>query len=542
MKGRERRWLAVVMTIALHPLLSRCSAWRDPRPLLRTPFALAIQLRSDQVIRISIFLFAAAIVMAQGTGTITGRVIDQSGAILPATRVSVSNSVTGFLRQVDSQADGTFVVTDIPFHSYQISFERDGFKPFRQTISLRSTVPLQIEAKLDLLDAQQRIDVGIVEKTLLVDAEETGTHIQMNQRDIEKMALSVANRGLEAVIVGFPGFAQNANGAIHPRRAHNQMTFVVDGMPISDQLTGAFANAVDPNIVQTVELFTGNIPAENGNKVSAVANVTTKSGTGTGKLATGSVAASAAGYDTMGVVAQAAGERGKLGYSGSYNAMKSNRYLDQLSLDNLYNGGHSQRGFFALGLGGLQPRRFPRQRDGGQFPLPVGKPSLAARQWDAAEPIAARLLERPCLGPHHRRPNHLGLQHRLSRGKFPALRQRGRHARNFFSSPPPFDVHHRQSLQYHSWRAQHPRRFRLSALSREGEFQLCDYRSRIQPAGHRRLQSQSAALRSDARWTKILLLRQKRRSHVFRLRPGQHAIRAMAAFSRLALRRLSLSR
>jgi outer membrane receptor protein involved in Fe transport len=55
------------------------------------------------------------------------------------------------------------------------------------------------------------------------------------------------------------------------------MTYVIDGMPISDQLTGAFANAVDPAIAQTVELFTGNISAEYGGKVGAVANVTTRS-------------------------------------------------------------------------------------------------------------------------------------------------------------------------------------------------------------------------------------------------------------------------
>lgn len=48
------------------------------------------------------------------------------------------------------------------------------------------------------------------------------------------------NRGREAVLVGLPGFAKNANGAIHPRGAHNQMTYVVDGLPISDRVTGAF--------------------------------------------------------------------------------------------------------------------------------------------------------------------------------------------------------------------------------------------------------------------------------------------------------------
>ena len=85
--------------------------------------------------------------------------------------------------------------------------------------------------------------------------------------------MAVSSRGLESVVVAFPGFAQNANGAIHPRGAHNQMTFVVDDLPISDQLTGAFANALDVAVVQTAELLTSNIPAEFGGKAGALVNV-----------------------------------------------------------------------------------------------------------------------------------------------------------------------------------------------------------------------------------------------------------------------------
>ncbi len=286
---------------------------------------------------------------AQSTATLTGRVLDASGSAVPGARITVANGVTGFQRTVESQADGGFQVTNIPFHSYVVTVEQPGFQAFQQSYSLRSNVPVMVEVKLELAAARQAVEVSAVDRALLVDPDETGTHTQMNQQDIEKMALNVGNRGLEAVVVSFPGFAQNANGAIHPRGAHNQMTFVVDGMPISDQLTGAFANAVDPNIVQTVELFTGNIPAEHGNKVSAVANVTTKTGLGTGRKAAGSIAASAAGFDQAGTVAQASGELNeKLGYTVSYTAMKSNRYLDQVSLDNLHNGGHSQRAFTRL--------------------------------------------------------------------------------------------------------------------------------------------------------------------------------------------------
>ena len=123
------------------------------------------------------------------------------------------------------------------------------------------------------------------------------------------------------------------------------MTYVIDGMPVSDQLTGAFANAVDPSIVQTIELFTGNVPAEFGSKVSGVAVITTRSGLGTGRAFSGSTQVIAAGFDTLGSITQMAGGSDKWGYFGSFNALKSNRYLDQVSIDNLHNGGNSERSF-----------------------------------------------------------------------------------------------------------------------------------------------------------------------------------------------------
>ena len=91
------------------------------------------------------------------------------------------------------------------------------------------------------------------------DAESTGTRTELNSTATRRLPLAPGTRGLESMLLTFPGFAANANGAIHPRGAHNQMTYVIDGMPVSDQLTGAFANAVDPSIVQTLELFTGNV-------------------------------------------------------------------------------------------------------------------------------------------------------------------------------------------------------------------------------------------------------------------------------------------
>ena len=178
-----------------------------------------------------------------------------------------------------------------------------------------------------------------------MDAEATGTRTQLNLAQIERMPVPAGSRALEAVLLSFPGFAADANGAIHPRGAHNQMTYVIDGMPIGDQLTGAFGNGIDAAIVQTIELFTGDIPAEFGGKISGVANITTRSGLNAGRPLFGTLEAAGAGFGYGGTLAQVGGQAGRLGWFASLSAAKSNRYLDQVSRDNLHNGGNGERGF-----------------------------------------------------------------------------------------------------------------------------------------------------------------------------------------------------
>ncbi|MCC6589900.1 MAG: TonB-dependent receptor [Bryobacterales bacterium] len=294
-----------------------------------------------RLILLSLFLHPLS---AQTTASLSGTVLDSTGQPVPAASVRLTNRLSNFEATLLSTADGAFRFANLPFQPYTLEVTKPGFQPWTEQVPLRQGAPRHIDIRLELAASRQSVTVSDSVSTL-VDPEQTGSYAQMNQREIERLPLQVGNRGLEAVLATFPGFAQNANGAIHPRGAHNQMTFVIDGMPVSDQLTGAFANAVDPNIVQSVELFTGNIPAEYGNKVAAVANITTKSGIGSGRLLGGSFMASAAQFDTAAIVTQFAGERGRWGYSGSANLMKSNRYLDQVSLDNLHNGGNSERIF-----------------------------------------------------------------------------------------------------------------------------------------------------------------------------------------------------
>jgi len=298
---------------------------------------------------LALSLIVGFIATAQNTAVLTVRVLDSAGSAIPGAQVTLNQPLANLTKTTQAGDDGIATITNIPLQSYQLEVARAGFGTLRRTVELRSNVGQRLEVVLEVGAERTELEVKAGDTLLLVDGGDTGTRMQMSEKDIDRMALQVGNRGLEAVLLSFPGFAQNANGAIHPRGAHNQMLFVVDGMPITDQLTGAFGNAVDPNIVQTVELFTGNIPAEFGNKVAAVAQVTTKSGLGSGRRLGGSwMLSGAEPFDTAGTLVQAHGERRGFGFSTSANLMKTGRYLDQVSIDNLHNGGGSGRVFARL--------------------------------------------------------------------------------------------------------------------------------------------------------------------------------------------------
>ncbi len=289
-------------------------------------------------------------VFAQMTAVLRGTVADAQGLAVAGAEVRLRNAVTGFEARVEADADGHFQVANIPFQTYSVTVDKPGFRPVERQMVLRTNVPAVLDVVLEPQLVSTRVEVSATDSLQLVDAESTGTRTELNLATMEKMPVAPGTRGLESMLVSMPGFAANANGAIHPRGAHNQMTYVVDGMPISDQLTGAFGNSIDASVVQSIELFTGNVPAEFGNKVSGVAVVTTRTGLGSGRRFAGSTQAIAGGFDTVGNVTQATGGSDRWGYFVSFNALKSNRYLDQVSLQNLHNGGNSERGFARFDL------------------------------------------------------------------------------------------------------------------------------------------------------------------------------------------------
>ncbi len=295
-----------------------------------------------------VLLIAWNSAQSQSAATLEGTVVDAQQAAVAGASVWVTHALSGFERELATDGRGQFSFGNLPFQGYVLRVERDGFRPAFRSIDLRSSVTVPLEIALEISVSVESVLVNAHERLDLLDTQATGTRAQLSQRIIEKLPIAPGARGLEAVLLGFPGFAANANGTIHPRGAHNQMTYVIDGMPISDQFSGQFATSIDPGLVQSLELFTGNVPPEYGAKVSAVANITTRSGFDGGGRTFGEIELGGGGFDTVTQAARAGGTRGSLAWFGSVSNIKSNRFLDSPSFDNLHNGGNAQRGSFRV--------------------------------------------------------------------------------------------------------------------------------------------------------------------------------------------------
>ena len=81
----------------------------------------------------------------QGTGTISGIVMDQQGAVIPGAQVEVRNTGTNALFATSSNESGLYVAPGLVVGEYEIAVESEGFRR-----SVRSGVTLQVGQNADV--------------------------------------------------------------------------------------------------------------------------------------------------------------------------------------------------------------------------------------------------------------------------------------------------------------------------------------------------------------------------------------------------------
>jgi hypothetical protein len=271
-------------------------------------------------------------------GTITGVVTDPNGAVIPGATITISNSLTGYTRTVTAQADGSYRFDDVPPNNYTLRATAKGFETKGQSITVRSTVPMNLPLSLNLAGTTANVEIQAGET--IVENVPT-THVDVDASDMQRLPLNSPGNGLSDVVtLKSPGVVADSNGFFHPLGDHAQTQFTIDNQPITDQQSKAFSTQIPVNAIQSVEVITGATPAEYGDKTSLVVNALTKSGINQ-KRPTGSFYSTFGNFGTYNEEADLAFGGSKVGNFTAFNFDRSNRFLDAPEFTVIHDNGDS---------------------------------------------------------------------------------------------------------------------------------------------------------------------------------------------------------
>src|SRR5437870_9470934 len=81
-----------------------------------------------KILTLALLSATAQILCAQGTASISGNVLDPSGASIGGATVTVRNNATGLSRSLTTDAQGHYLVPDLPIGIYEIRGAQTGFQ------------------------------------------------------------------------------------------------------------------------------------------------------------------------------------------------------------------------------------------------------------------------------------------------------------------------------------------------------------------------------------------------------------------------------
>ena len=277
------------------------------------------------------------------SATVHGTVTDPSGAVIPGATVTVSNTVSGLNRTIQSDATGQFEVGNLPFNTYNVMVSAPGFAALKQNITLRSAVGLSLNLVLHVEAAASTVTVEANSS----DAIETDPtfHTDVDRDMFAKVPLESATSSLSSLVTATtPGVSADSNGQAHGLGDHASNSFSVDGQAITDQQSKTFSNQLPSNSIQSLEVIAGAPPAEYGDKTSLVIVATTRSGQGVTKP-TGSLYTSYGSFGTGTVGFDLAYGGKKWGNFFEIDGLNTGRFLDPPEFSVFHDRGNEQNVF-----------------------------------------------------------------------------------------------------------------------------------------------------------------------------------------------------
>src|ERR1051326_6399345 len=224
------------------------------------------------------------------TASIVGTVVDPSGAAVSGATITAKDIDRGTIRTTTTNDEGAFNISGVPVGKYEIKAEAKGFQSAINpafTLTLNQTARLNFQLRIG--QATETVEVSAVAPLLQTDTSLLGNVV--DSVTVSSLPLSTHNTN-QLTLISAPGVitpnlfgfqaAQNSFGTGRPYvngAREQENNFLLDGMDNNQPDNNDVGYVPAPDAVQEFNLITGSAPADFGNYLGGVVNVTVKSGT-----------------------------------------------------------------------------------------------------------------------------------------------------------------------------------------------------------------------------------------------------------------------
>lgn len=238
----------------------------------------------------AVTLFLPFCAFAQGLGTITGTVVDQTGAAVSSATVMLLKSETGESTTTRTNAAGLYSFPSLSPSVYKVTATAAGFKKYEQSgIKVEADQDVTVSVKMDV--GSEEVTVNVEANAVQVDTV-SGTLSQVvGETSVDNLPLNGRNAAALTTLVAGVVIAPNAQAdqgntktfpvavtiAANGTRV-GQTNYLLDGGNNVDEYTNVNAPFPMPDALQEFSVQTNNYSAQYGQNAGGVVNIITRSG------------------------------------------------------------------------------------------------------------------------------------------------------------------------------------------------------------------------------------------------------------------------
>ncbi len=223
-----------------------------------------------------ILLILSISAFAGTTGKVAGRVYDaQNGQGLPGVNVMVEGTGLG----AATDADGYFVILDVPPGTYKLTATMIGYKSLTvEDVKVLTDLTTTINFPLTSTVVQMKQGVVVKAERPIIQKDVTTSVAIVDAKQMKNMPVNNI-QGVVAQQAGVVSGGGRYTGGIHIRGGRGtEVVYMVDGIELKDPISGAYDTHIPQMSVQETSVYSGGFGAEYGDAQSGVINIVTKEG------------------------------------------------------------------------------------------------------------------------------------------------------------------------------------------------------------------------------------------------------------------------